>query len=208
MLHHLWQGDTRAAERCQREAELLRIQSTSARPSAGTHLLGEIAAHAHRRRSDRRQASGRVRSSCRPSAHPAWVPVLHYARGEYPPHPRRLRQRARRVRDRALADGAGLPPDLGAHRRRARARAVRARALPEASAGGERYLAFADQRALGYVRNYLRMPLALADAALGNHACAATTAETIIDSFQSLGTTGLNLAVAFEKSRQGSARCQ
>ena len=31
MLHHLWQGDTQAAEQCKRDAELIRIQGTQRR---------------------------------------------------------------------------------------------------------------------------------------------------------------------------------
>jgi hypothetical protein len=68
----------------------------------------------------------------------------------------------------------------------------------QAVACGDTCLSIAEQKGLGYLKNYVLMPLALALSALGEHARAAETARSAIDDFQRLGTTSLNLAVAYE----------
>jgi hypothetical protein len=63
---------------------------------------------------------------------------------------------------------------------------------------GTDYLTRAEECGLGYVKNYLRMPLALALAKLGARAAASALTQLVIDELRALGSTGINLAAAYE----------
>jgi hypothetical protein len=197
MLYHLWQGQADAADRCDRELELLRTQNGPRQWFEGAHLLTEVTAHA---------AAGdltRVKQTLDGIAAMAaqwlgWVPIHHYARGEY----HRIRgdqQSALKHLDIALnltgpgrhqvwsdAAGARLKTlnDLGA--------------FQQAREEGERNLAAALEAGLGYASHSLRLPLALAQARLGEHDAAAANADAVIAYFEGLGSTGLNLGLAYE----------
>jgi hypothetical protein len=197
MLHHLWQGNPGEADRLRREVELLRVQSSERQAFDNQHLMAELGAHALAE--DLTQMK-RVADAVKPFAalYPGWVPVLHYARGEY--------QRIRGDYAAALAelDQALSSMQAGRHQLWAQATGARVRTLlslgraDEARAFAEAGLAAAEQSGLGYVKNYVRMPLSLALAALGRHAEAAEMAREAIASFEAVGSTGLNLAVAYE----------
>ena len=205
MLYHLWQGRADQAERCDREIELQRTQNGPRQWFEGAHLLGLVTAHA---------AIGdltRVKQTLDGIAAMAgrwlgWVPIHHYARGEY----HRIRgdqQNALRHFDIALnltgpgkhqvwADAAGAKlktlNDLGAYQ--------------QVSEEGERYLAAALAAELGYASLGLRLPLALAQARLGRHAEAVANTDEVIAYFERLGSTGLNLGLAYEmRARVASA---
>jgi hypothetical protein len=130
--------------------------------------------------------------------YPGWAAVLHYARGEY--------QRVRGDHAAALdeLERALTTMRPGQHQLWAQAVGARVRTLlslgraEEARTCAEAALGDAEESALGYVQNYVRMPLALALATLARHAEAAEVAQRAIASFEALGTTGLNLAVAYE----------
>ncbi|HMJ14898.1 MAG TPA: hypothetical protein VK524_25975, partial [Polyangiaceae bacterium] len=55
-----------------------------------------------------------------------------------------------------------------------------------------------EETALGYMQNYVLMPFALVQSQQGDHQTAAATADAAIAQFKALGSTGLNLAVAYE----------
>ena len=197
MLHHLWQGDAGEAQRCQRQVEVLQIQSGTRQAFGGQHLVSELAAHAL---ADDLTRVKRTTAAIEPFArvHPGWAPVLHYGRGEY--------QRIRGAHSSALLEFESAlslmepachqiwPYAAGAHVRTL----CESKRYEDAKSSAEKYLEIADRNALGYMRNYLLMPLALAEGALGNPERAAATAQAVIDGFKTLGTTGLNLAVAYE----------
>jgi serine/threonine-protein kinase len=206
MLHHLWQGDTRTADRLRREAELLRIQSTERQAGAGIHLLPEIVAHCLA--SDLTGVKQMLEAlELQAQRYPAWVSVLHYARGEF--------HRIRGDYPSALAE---LERALGSepvcHQIWAQIAGAHVRVLLElgrledARGFGVHYLASADRQRLGYLRNYLRMPLSLVQAALGQKEIAAALAQAAIDDFQAVGSTGLNLVVAYETRARVAVRAR
>jgi hypothetical protein len=59
-------------------------------------------------------------------------------------------------------------------------------------------LAVAERANIGYLRSYLQMPLALAQAKLGDASAAIGSANAAIQSLTALGSRGLNLAAAYE----------
>jgi hypothetical protein len=205
MVYHLWQGQADMAERCGREIELQRTQNGPRQWFEGAHLLAEVTAHA---------AAGdltRVKQTLDGIAAKAaqwlgWVPIHHYARGEY----HRIRgdhQAALKHLDVACnltgpgkhqvwADAAGARLktliDIGAHDR--------------ARDDGERDLAAALAAGLDYGSHSLRLPLALAQARLGDLAAAEANADAVIAYLEALGATGLNLGLAYEmRARVASA---
>jgi hypothetical protein len=129
---------------------------------------------------------------------PGWVPVLHLARAEY--------QRLRGDPASALheIEAALRLSEPGRHQAWAFIAAAHVRALFElgrhdqACALGEQYVQSAEREALGHTRAYVKMPLSLALASCGAHAQAAAMAESAIDDFSALGSTGLNLVIAYE----------
>ena len=197
MLYHLWQGQADQAEHCMRQVELLRTQNGPRQWFEGAHLLGEITAHA---------AAGdltRVKQTLDEIAAMAsqwlgWVSIHHYARGEY----HRIRgdqQSALKHLEIALnLTGAGR------HQIWADAAAAKLKTLndqgahEQACSEGERFLAEAQAAGLGYASLGLRMPLAIAQARLGDHAAANANAEAVIAFYEGLGSTGLILGLAYE----------
>ena len=197
MLYHVWQGDTVEAERCQRQVEVLQVQNGTRQAFGGQHLLSELAARAL---ADDLTRVKRTIAVIEPFSriHAGWRPAMHYGRGEY--------QRIRGDHSSALLEFQSAlelmepaahqvwPYTAGAHVRTL----CELKRHHEALAFAEDYLAMADQKRLGYLKNYLFMPLALAQGMTGDHARAAETAWRVIDGFSELGTTGLNLALAYE----------
>jgi tetratricopeptide (TPR) repeat protein len=207
MLYHLWQGDVRAADRCRHEAERLRVQGTQRQFSSGMHLLGEIVAHGIAGDlTGVKQAAEAIELQAR--HFPAWVPVLHYAHGEF--------HRIRGDYTRALAEfeAALSHMEPGCHQIWAQVAGAQLRALfelgrlPEARKLGEQYLSIANRQQLGYVRNYLRMPLSMTLAGMGEHEIGAALAHAAIEDFQTLGSTGLNLVLAYETRARVAIRAR
>lgn len=197
LLYHLWHGDRGEAERCRRQAEMLRIQISSRSTFEGPHLLGEVCACSL---AEDLMGVKRTLPALEPIAriHAGWVPVLHYARGEY----QRIRGNyAGALREFEAALGAMEP---ACHQIWPNAAGAHVRTLlelgrnEEARSLGERYLQLASENDLGYVRNYVRMPLALAQSRIGNYESALVLAQAAIESFTALGLLSLNLAVAYE----------
>ena len=197
MVCHLWQGDLREAERCQKKAEMLQIQSGSRQAFGAQQLLLELAAYAL---ADDLTRVKRTLSAVEPLAktHAGWLPVLHYGRGEY--------QRIRGDHAAALAEieAALAAMEPVRHQIWPLVAGAQVRVLcelglfDEAKRRAEEHLRVAEERGLGYMRYYILMPLALVESELGDHAGAAARADVVIDGFKRLGTTGLNLALAYE----------
>ena len=196
-IFHVWRGERREAAQCKQQIEVLRSQTNSHHGFEGQHLLSELCAYTL---SDDLTRVKRALDAVEPRAqlYEAWVPVLHYGRGEY----QRIRGDlvlAQQELERALplmeashhqiwANAAGaylrVLLELGHH--------ARVREL------GSAYVAIADARGLGYGRTLVRMPLSLALCKLGQPGEAIAMADGIIDELRAIGASGLTLGAAYE----------
>ncbi len=197
MLYHLWQGNTREAVRCQHSVDLLRIQGSARQFFEGTHLIWQIIGYACSSDLTRtKQTIEEIDALCR--RYPGWLPVLHYGLGEY----HRIRGDLGAALEEIQA-GLGLV-QAGNHQIWPYLAGAHLRALHDAGddqsamALGEAYWVAAERAGLGYVVNYLAMPLSLIRAALGQREAAVATADGVVDAFTALGATGLNLGLAYE----------
>jgi tRNA A-37 threonylcarbamoyl transferase component Bud32 len=197
MLHYLWQGDTAESDKCKNQAELLAVEHVRRQTNEGAHLLGELLANAL---SDDLTRVKRTMDAVEPLAAKAagWQPVLHWGRAEY--------QRIRGDYANALGevekslrsmDPMGHPawPEVAAARLSillGQGRSEDVRTI------GEGYLREAKERGFGFETNYIRMPLAIALSRLGSRESALLHSEAVIRSFEALGSTGLNLGLAYE----------
>ena len=207
MLYHLWQGQADEAERCKRQVELLRTQNAPRQFFEGSHLFGEITAHA---------AAGdltRVKQTLDAVAAMSagwfgWVPIHHYARGEY--------HRIRGDQHGALKhlDIAINLSGAGAHQIWSEAAAAKLKTLLDLGAferareEGEQSLASALAAGLGHASHWLRMPLALAQARLGDQAAAEANADAVVALSERLGATGRTLGLAHETRARVASSAQ
>jgi hypothetical protein len=130
--------------------------------------------------------------------HPGWTHVLAYAAGEY--------QRVRGDHASALPqlEAALAGTRAGTHQVWAYALGAYVRVLtalgraPEAIRAASTGLLAAEQAGLGYVCNFIKMPYALALAEAGEFARAEISADEVVESFQAMGSRGLNLVLAYE----------
>jgi hypothetical protein len=197
MLHALWQGALETATRHGRQAEILRVQNSNRQWSEGSHLIVEVVAYAVL---DDLTRVRQLAETIAPYAHrfPGWRPVLHLATGEY--------HRIRGDCETALLEiDAGLQGiEAGEHQVWGNLAASRLRILfrldrvVEAVSLGREYVARAEAAGLSHVVNYIRMGLALAEARSGEIEAAERTIQLAISQFESIGTRGLNLALAYE----------
>jgi tetratricopeptide (TPR) repeat protein len=130
--------------------------------------------------------------------YPGWVPVSHYASGEYHRVRGGLANALSEFEAGLLAANPGehqIWPNLASAHLRTLNELGR---LDEALELAQRYVAAAEHSEIGYMANHVRRQLALILAKLGRHAEAAQTADGVIASFASLGSTGLNVGVAYE----------
>jgi DNA-binding Lrp family transcriptional regulator len=196
-LHQLWQGDARAAQRTQQQLEQRRAFSNSHHGFDGQYLLGEICAYAFADDLTRvKQATDTA--AVHAQIHRGWLPVLHYGRGEH------LRIRGDFAAALSEFEGSLALMREHTHQIWANVAGAQLRTLVElgqferAIELGEAYLRRAQAERLGYLAQYVRMPLSLALSRAGNHTRAASEAQASIDNFEQLGSTGLNLASAYE----------
>jgi tetratricopeptide (TPR) repeat protein/tRNA A-37 threonylcarbamoyl transferase component Bud32 len=204
MLIQLWQGNLVEAQRLMRQRELWQLEQPRQHASDVLTLLWTLQAHAfsddltHTRQG--LEAAERIAGKMH-----TWEPVALWARGEY----ERIRgshAKASAALDQALAR---LP--AGRHQIWPLAVGARLKVLcdqgrfAEASADGERALAAAQACQLGYVTSYIRMPLALAAAKLGNAIGAWQHAHAAIDMLTALGARGLHLGLAYEAAARVAA---
>jgi tetratricopeptide (TPR) repeat protein len=197
ILYYLWQGDTERAEKVKRDLELLKIQKNPTQLFEGANLARELSAYAladdftgvKLMLNPVKQMADKYRD---------WRATYLYAKGEY----HRLRgdlSSALGEFEKALRIAV-----VGAHQSWADITGAYLKTLvelgrfEEAKALGTEALQTADQADLGYVRSYLRMPLAVAEARLKNHEAAVRHAQNAIDEIRQTGCTGINLGLAYE----------
>jgi hypothetical protein len=200
-LYHVWQGDSREASNCKRQIELRQIEGNTRQGFEGQHLLQELCAYALAGDMTRVKRAADA-SEPRARTHRAWRPILHYGRGEY------LRisgDHAAALRELEVALSLMQP---GCHQVWANTAGAHLRCLlgleryQEAKQLAAHYLHIADERGLGYVQDFVRMPLALALSKLGEQVAAVELAQSVIDGLLGLGASGLMLAIAHETRAQ------
>jgi tetratricopeptide (TPR) repeat protein len=196
-LYDLWQGDAVSAERRKRDVDRVRIQNSARHWFEGSHLMWEITAYAL---SDDLTHIQHTIEELTPlqQRYPAWRPVAQYAAANL--------QRVRGDYARALSDVVSalsqVTPEI--HQIWVHLATTHLQVLvaldrhADALALGERYLEQAARSELGYVAEYLRMTLAVAQAKLGHADAATRGAGRAIAQFEALGITGLNLGLAYE----------
>lgn len=198
MLDRLWQGDAAAADRIARERELWRLEQPRQQAGDVVTLLWTLQAHAmsddltHTRDclTSIEQISSKITRT--------WQPIVRWARGEY--------ERIRGDHSAAMValDAALSRMQPGLHQIWPLAAGARLRVLCElerfadARTQGESNLQSALEHRLGYTANYIRMPLAFAAAKLGDEKAAWEHVNVAIDTFNALGTRGLNLGLVYE----------
>jgi hypothetical protein len=197
MLHHLGRGETREADQCKERVELLRIQNSPRQWFEGTHLLTQVVLNAAAddlTRIKRTIEEIEVLSE----RYPGWAPVHHYGLGEY----HRIRGDYPSALQELEAAVGSMEP--ARHQLWPNAAGALARSLFEAGRHAEARnraredLALAEQAGLGYLCNWLKMPLALAQSKLGETDIAVSNANAVIESLEALGSKGLILALAYE----------
>jgi hypothetical protein len=196
-LHHLWRGDPLQADRLRAQAELLTVQRASRAQLEGVHLLREVTAHAASDDLTRvKQSIDSIAIMASRFAH--WQPVLHYARGE---HARIRGDLPAALHELETALGLMQPGrhQIWPHAAGAQVQTLSALELhAEARACAEVHLAAADAAGLGYVRNFIRMPLGIALARNAELAAATQLADAVLADYAALGSKGLNRALAYE----------
>ena len=197
MVHALWEGRVHDADKHKSHFELLRIQSAARQLADGPYLIGCITANAAGDDLTRvKQTAGDI-AAMTIRFHP-WHAVSEYAQGEY----ERIRGKPLHALQRIEAALALCAPGTspiwpyaaGAHVQLLQADGQ----LGLARRSGEQYLLQAAEHTLGWHTNFIRLPLAHALCALGEHAAAAALADAAIESFSSAGSRGLPLVLAYE----------
>jgi tRNA A-37 threonylcarbamoyl transferase component Bud32 len=197
MIHHLWQGDVLTAEKRKQEVEMLRLQQSGRSLFEDSQLMAEVSAYAYCDDLTRvKHAFGAVARMA--DNFPGWVPVLHYARGEY-----------HRIRGGHAAALAELTRALeltqaGRHQlwceiASAHLRVLDALGQHEAACeAGERYLQEAQAAQIQFGQNTIKLALSCAHVANGDRGRAESLADQAIDALAALGSTGLNVGLAYE----------
>jgi hypothetical protein len=196
VLYRMWQGECLQAERDQRRIETLRIESSARQNFENTHLLWQVGAHAAMEDLTRlRRTMEEIRRTA--EDFPRWQPVLAYAKAEF----QRVRGDLRHAESELST--ALTKINAGEHQIWPNMAAARVRVLDdlgrraEAVAAGQAYMQQALDAEIGFARHYITLALAVAEAKHGI-ATAAERAEQVIATLKQLGSTGLNLALAYE----------
>jgi hypothetical protein len=196
-LYYLWQGDIERAELYNKRTELLRIQMNPVEVFRNSYLSFELAAHAM---SDDLTRVKHLAAPIRKLADsfPPWVPIRHYAQGEY----HRIRgdyPSALSEIDQALKLTAPGRHQNWAHIMEAYLRTLlELERYTEVEKLGYEALYAAESQQLGFLCNYIRMPLAIAEARLGKRDSAVANSQTAISHFETMGSTGISLGLAYE----------
>lgn len=196
-LERLFQGDIEQADAFERERELRRLERPHAPAFQGLILLWNLQAHAAAADLTRvREDLEAIRSLAQQV--PTWAPVLAWAEGEY----ERVRgdhRRALEAFDSVLASIPSAGHMLWVPASAARIHTLLAMKEPErAHADARAALTIAQEAGLGIDANPIRKALALAAAADGDTAGAASLIATVIKSQEQAGITGLHLGLAHE----------
>lgn len=197
MLYYLWQGDTKKTKHYRRRAEILQIQKGSIHLHEGAQLSREIMAYAL---SDDLTGVKRHISAVEDMAarYRAWIPTLRLTMGEF----HRIRGDYRNAL--TELEQAIKTTEPGRHQNWADIIGAYLKALLEL----ERYndvrsfaqtaLAAGEEAQLGYMCNYIRMPLAIAEVRLGEYDNAIADAMAVVESFRAMGSKGINIGLAYE----------
>lgn len=197
LIYFLRNGDIDNAEQCKKVLELLQIQNSPSQFFEGSLLYPVLLAYGI---SDDLIGVGHAIEGIEEIAERfiAWVPILHYARGEY--------QRIRGDYASALVEiksalslirpGRHIiwPYAAGAHIRTL----SEMNRLEEAKTLGQEYLNAAENQDLGYIRHYIGLPLAIVEARLGNEDNGIKLSTAAIEQLRDLGATGITLGLAYE----------
>jgi tetratricopeptide (TPR) repeat protein len=203
-LFYLWQGVFGEAQACQQQIELLQIRNIPALSYRGTHLGWELRAYCC---CDDLTGVKQVMDEVEKMAaeYPCWVTVLHYARGQYQrirgDYGRALEELQKSLQMSAVGQHPNFAYSAGAYVQTL----IELERYSEAESEGRRFLQAAQKQDLGFMCNYIRIPLAVAEAKRGNFESAVGTAETAIETFRALGSTGVNLGLAHEARARGYA---
>jgi hypothetical protein len=197
VLYELWQGRAYEADKMRELIELRRIESTSPQMADGTHLIWQAVAHAC---SDDlthlKQALDELRRLAQ--RHAGWQSVVYYALGECDRIRGNLSGALEHFQAVLTEWHAGThqiwPYAAGAH---VSVLAALGQAQQACEAGAS-YLRAAEEADLGYLCNYIRMPLAIALSRCGEHEPAKQLANSSLSGYRELGATGLNLLLAYD----------
>jgi hypothetical protein len=196
MVHALWEGRVHDADKHKAHFELLRIQNAPRNISDGAHLIACVTAHATSDDLTRiKQAAEEVQAMA--ARHQPWQAVAEYAVGEY--------DRIRGNKSQALArlDAALELCTAGSNPIWPYAASARVRVLceqgrlDESRSSGEAYLALAEENALGWHANFIKLALALTRAELGDTTGAAALADAAIAHFHGARSRGLPMVLAY-----------
>ncbi len=196
-VYYLRQGDVERAEICKKQVELAHIRNSPTQHFGQTTLFPEVLAHGG---CDDLVRVKRVIEDIEPVAarFHTWIPILLYARGEF--------QRVRGDLPSALGllEEALSLVEPGKHVVWPHAAAVRAVTLmgmghfQEARDYAAQALATAEEFGMTVDKIRIALPLALAEAHLGEFESAVAHADAAIDKQRQLGTTGFNIGIAYE----------
>jgi tetratricopeptide (TPR) repeat protein len=197
MYYQLRQGDVEKAEKCKRMIEMLQIRNSPSQFYEGGTLYPELMVFVFIEDLVRvKELIDDVQGMA--ERFPAWVPILHYARGEY----QRIRgdySAALREYDKALAlmkpgrhlnwvhaigGYVGTLYQLGCYQ--------------DAKAIGEQALLDAERVGIQIEVGQIKKPLALILAKLGQTDEAIRHCESVIGDLHLLKATGINLGIAYE----------
>lgn len=197
MTNHMVQGDREKAEQCKKQMELLQIQNSPSQFFESSQIYLELLAYA---RMDDLIGIKQLITDVRRMAdkYHSWNPIYRYAQSEY----QRVRgdylsalSEFEKTLDTIQAGHHIVWPFVSFGYLRTMVGLER---YQEAKHTGYKLVAEGEEVGLGYTISYLKMPLALAEARLGDTENAARTADWIVDTFEQLGLTGLNLGLAYE----------
>ena len=128
----------------------------------------------------------------------AWIPTRHFARGEFHrirgDHPGALAELKEALRITAPGRHQFWAPSADAYLKTLLAQQKYEQVKSEA----KKFLQQAEAADLGYICSYLRVSLAVAQAKLNDADSAVKNAEAVLESFNAIGATGLNLGLAYE----------
>ena len=206
LLHRLWQGDLAAADALARKGELWRLENARQDGGDAATVLWILPAHAASDDLTRTRHCLEAMERKAARMH-TWQPMASWARAEYE------RIRGDLAAACAAADDALARLPAGKHQAWPLCVATRLRVLcaqrrfAEARSDGERDLQLALTAGLGFASNYLRMPLAVACAEVGDREAAFAHARAVIESNEALGASGLMMGLAYECAADVAGRC-
>lgn len=197
MVYYLRQGDVQKAEACKKKIEVLQIQNSPSQFYEGSHLYPELNAGAW---SDDLVKVKRVIEGLEAMAKrfPPWVPILHFARGEY--------QRIRGDFKSALKEHEKSLSVMAPARHLTWASATGAYfktlleldRIDDVIEMGEQKLLEAENAGLRIETSNIRLPLAIAYAKRDRFEDAVKQCQISIDGYRDLDSTGMNIGGAYE----------